>query len=197
MKKRYDFVKIAILLGTFIYITSVILMLGLMAKQYIELEKDIRDTTKATKQLYDDIYKTINGIKLLCPEDLIEKDGEPIEEKPKPESKDTEERLLRTANYEYDYVRATCYTDETGKGLGICYDGTPTYFGCLAGSKEQLGKEVILLDEELNYLGNFKFHDTGDPAYVNSKRIDIWQPSLTEANNWIKEVGDYVYIIYI
>ena len=55
----------------------------------------------------------------------------------------------------------------------------------------------MLFDEQLNYLGMFKFHDVGDPAYVNSKRIDIWQPNITEVNNWIEEVGDYVYIIYI
>ncbi len=195
MDKSYKFVKIGLLLGTFIYITSVIVMLGLMAQRLVELTEDVQETTRDTKRLYNEIYKTFDGIKLLCPEELIEKDGEPVEDEPNHNS--IKSLPAQTANYEYDYVRATCYTDETGNGLGICYDGTPTYFGCLAGSKEQLGKEVILLDEELNYLGTFKFHDTGDPAYVNSERIDVWQPSITEANDWIEEVGDYVYIIYI
>ena len=151
-----------------------------------------------TLKINQDVKRTLDGIKLLCPEELIEDDGVPAEKEGKDKTEyDLDTQPTEVVNYEYDYVRATCYTDDTGAGLGICYDGTPTYFGCLAGSEEQLGKKVLLFDAELNYLGEFEFHDTGKPEYVNSKRIDIWQPNLDTANDWIKEVGDYVYIIYI
>ena len=152
---------------------------------------------KETRDINAEVQRTLNGIKLICPEEQIKEPAEPAEEKETKTEYDLETAPVEVVNYEYDYVRATCYTDATGEGLGICYDGTPTYFGCLAGSKEQLGKRVVLLDAELNYLGEFEFHDTGNPEYVNSKRIDIWQPNLDAAYDWIKEVGDYVYIIYI
>lgn len=150
-----------------------------------------------TLSINQDMKRTLDGIKLLCPEEQIKEDGVPVEKDKNKIEYDLETMPTEVVNYDYDYVRATCYTNGTDEDTGICYDGTPTYFGCLSGSKEQLGKKVILLDTELNYLGKFEFHDTGNPEYVNSQRIDIWQPNLEAVNDWIKEVGDYVYIIYI
>lgn len=163
----------------------------------VVLGATIFSLVEETRELNAEVRRTIEGIILLCPEEQIKEPAEPAEEKKTKTEYDLDTAPVTTVNYEYDYVRATCYTDDTGEGLGICYDGTPTYFGCLAGSEEQLGKKVLLLDAELNYLGEFEFHDTGNPEYVNSQRIDIWQPDLDAAYDWIKEVGDYVYIIYI
>ena len=175
-----------------------IMMASGMVLYMIALGTTIFILAEQTLKINQDVKRTLDGIKLLCPEEQIKEDGVPAEEEEDDETEyDLDTLPTEVVNYEYDYVRATCYTDDTGAGLGICYDGTPTYFGCLAGSKEQLGKKVLLLDAELNYLGEFELNDTGKPEYVNSQRIDIWQPDLDAAYDWIKEVGDYVYIIYI
>lgn len=181
---------------------KLIIVSTIMLLYMVALGATVFVIAEQTLAINQDVKRTLDGIKLLCPEEQIKEDGVPAEEEKEDDADEKTEYDLdnlptEIVNYEYDYVRATCYTDHNGEGLGICYDGTPTYFGCLAGSEEQLGKRVLLFDAELNYLGEFEFHDTGNPEYVDSKHIDIWQPDIDAAYDWIEEVGDYVYIIYI
>lgn len=92
---------------------------------------------------------------------------------------------------------------------GITASGQETRDGVIAGRKEDLGKVAALYRYNSNgtvgeFIGYYEFLDTGAGIDTNNNgigdsikkglSIDIWKASMIEANDWIAEYGDYVYI---
>ena len=84
--------------------------------------------------------------------------------------------------------------------------------GVIAGRKEDLGKVAALYaiaeDGSIGeFLGYYDFYDTGagmdsdgdgiGDTIRTGKSVDVFQPSMDSAVNWIKKYGDYVYIVII
>lgn len=81
---------------------------------------------------------------------LIRTLKEPI---PEPEEVEVVEEVE-----EYILIESTAYYDKYNRR---CADGTKPHVGVLAGKKEWLGKSVELYDLNMNYLGEYVFHDVG------------------------------------
>ncbi len=92
-------------------------------------------------------------------------------------------------------IRCTCYVGGT-----VTATGKKPYFGIVAGKPEWYGHavEMYRVNEDGSqgeFIGWFEVDDTGPNELLeNGKAIDLWQPTLEDANNWIAEYGDYVYI---
>ena len=121
---------------------------------------------------------------------------------------------LATANISADAsqenmkrIRCTCYCEP-----GTTASGHPTRGGVIAGRKEDLGKVAALYaiaeDGSIGeFLGYYDFYDTGagmdsdgdgiGDTIRTGKSVDVFQPSMDSAVNWIKKYGDYVYIVII
>ena len=104
-------------------------------------------------------------------------------------------------------IRCTCYCEP-----GTTASGHPTRGGVIAGRKEDLGKVAALYaiaeDGSIGeFLGYYDFYDTGagmdsdgdgiGDTIRTGKSVDVFQPSMDSAVNWIKKYGDYVYIVII
>lgn len=107
-------------------------------------------------------------------------------------------------------VRCTCYIDE-----GITASGTYTRPGIVASKKDLIGCVVQLnaINEDGSigeFIGFYEILDTGygrETGVGESKilkgktlgtietfeTIDVWQPTLHQAEEWIDRYGDYVF----
>lgn len=103
--------------------------------------------------------------------------------------------------------RCTCYLDR-----GVTASGHYTRHGIIAGRRADLGKVAAIYecDSDGNvggFIGYYEFLDTGagidtdgdgkGDSLKKGLSIDVYQDSIQEAREWIKEHGDYVYIKYI
>jgi 3D (Asp-Asp-Asp) domain-containing protein len=98
-------------------------------------------------------------------------------------------------------VRCTCYVDR-----GTTASGKTTREGIVAGKREWIGCVAALYqvneDGKLgDFIGYYEFLDTGygiQTDYGGSiqlgQSIDVWQPSMKDAYNWVGQYGDYVYM---
>ena len=101
-------------------------------------------------------------------------------------------------------IRCTCYIIN-----GITASGHKTRPGIIAGKKEDIGKIAALyqIDKDGSlgeFIGYYEFLDTGSgidtdgdgkgDSIKKGLSVDVWQPSLKDAKEWIKQYGDYVYI---
>lgn len=101
-------------------------------------------------------------------------------------------------------VRCTCYIDR-----GTTASGIQTREGIIAGRKEWLGMAAVLYEVKEDgtlgdFIGYYEFCDTGagmdtdgdgkGDTIKTGNSVDVWQPSMQNARNWIKEHGDYVYM---
>lgn len=94
-------------------------------------------------------------------------------------------------------IRCMVYT-----GGEVTYTGVTPYVGCVAGSKELLGKDCYLYKTDKNgtkgeLIGKFKFDDTGygvDGNIANGDAICVYRCNTNSCNNWIDTYGDDVYI---
>lgn len=100
-------------------------------------------------------------------------------------------------------IRATCYTSDEG---AITASGRKVKEGYIAGRKEwcDQGYVVILYNENMQYIGQFEFMDTGagldtdrdgkGDSIRNGTSIDIYRNSLDRCYEWVNNYGDYVYM---
>lgn len=101
-------------------------------------------------------------------------------------------------------IRCTCYIDS-----GITASGQETRDGIIAGRRSDLGKVAALYRYNSDgsvgeFIGYYEFLDTGNgidtdgdgkgDSLKKGLSIDVYKYTLTEANDWIAEYGDYVYI---
>ena len=108
-------------------------------------------------------------------------------------------------------LRCTCYLD-----TGTTASGCQTRPNIMAAKKEWIGcvAEVNAINEDGSvgeFIGFFEILDAGygrETGYGESKilkgktlgtietgeTVDIWQPTLEAAQDWIKKYGDYVYV---
>lgn len=108
-------------------------------------------------------------------------------------------------------IRCTCYLDS-----GTTASGCQTREGIMAAKTEWMGciAEVNAINEDGTvgeFIGFFEILDTGygrETGHGESKilkgktlgtietgeTVDIWQPTLHAAEEWIDRYGDYVYI---
>ncbi|MDD6825778.1 MAG: hypothetical protein PUE12_06625 [Oscillospiraceae bacterium] len=114
-----------------------------------------------------------------------------------------------SANTEIDIikpvkVRCTCYTSTEGS---ITASGEHVREGIIAGKREWMHKTAILYDLDMNLIGIYEVKDTGagmdtdgdgkGDSIKNGKSIDVYRNTLTRCYDWIKEYGDYVYLVII
>lgn len=101
-------------------------------------------------------------------------------------------------------IRCTCYIVQ-----GQTASGQHTREGIIAGKKEWLGRCAILYaintDGSIgDLIGIYEFLDTGagidtdgdgkGDSIKKGLSVDVWQPSMDAAKEWIRTYGDYVYI---
>lgn len=92
-------------------------------------------------------------------------------------------------------IRCTCYVGGT-----VTATGKTPHFGIVAGPRDWFGCAVAVyrVNEDGSkgeFIAWFEVDDTGpNELLLSGKAIDLWQPTLEDANAWIKEYGDYVYI---
>lgn len=94
-------------------------------------------------------------------------------------------------------VRCMVYTG----GESTCTGVTP-YVGCVAGSKELLGKSCYLYETNSdgtkgNFIGKFKFDDTGygvNGSIESGDAICVYRYNMDSCNDWVATYGDNVYI---
>lgn len=95
---------------------------------------------------------------------------------------------------ELQKIRITCYVatgNRTASG-DIPYEG-----GC-ASNWAHMGDTAILFDEDMNYIGEFIVNDVGGAKSLkNGTSIDLFKNDLQSAKNFIKEHGDFGYIIWL
>lgn len=111
-------------------------------------------------------------------------------------------------------IRATCYCDE-----GLTTSGSQTRPGIIASKKEYLGYVVCInaVNEDGSvgeFIGFYEVLDTGygietgigqsnvKPdktlgSLETGESIDIYMPTLHQAEEWIGTYGDYVYIKFV
>ena len=104
-------------------------------------------------------------------------------------------------------IRCTCYCEP-----GITASGAHTKVGIIAGRKDDLGKVAAIYsiaeDGSIGeFLGYYEFKDTGagmdsdgdgvGDTIRTGKSVDVFQNTLQDAKAWVKEYGDYVYIVII
>lgn len=101
-------------------------------------------------------------------------------------------------------IRCTCYIDQ-----GTTASGQETRPGIIAGKREWLGRCAVLyrINEDGSIgdlIGIYEFLDTGagidtdgdgkGDSIKKGLSVDVWQPSIEQAREWIATYGDYVYI---
>lgn len=101
-------------------------------------------------------------------------------------------------------IRCTCYVQ-----TGITASGQHTRKGIVAGKKEWIGRTCALYSIDSDgsvgqFIGYFEFLDTGagidtdgdgrGDSIANGTSIDVWQPSMEKAREFIAEYGDYVWL---
>ena len=101
-------------------------------------------------------------------------------------------------------MRCTCYIDR-----GTTASGAQTRDGIIAGRREWLGYVACIYaikeDGSIgDFIGYYEFKDTGagidtdgdgrGDSIKNGLSVDVWRSSMSEARNWVKTYGDYVYI---
>lgn len=113
--------------------------------------------------------------------------------------------------YEPTKVRCTCYIDE-----GYTCSGAYTRPGIIAAKKEWIGcvAELNAINEDGSvgeFIGFYEILDTGygrETCVGESKilkgktlgtietgeTVDVWQPTMHAAEEWIDKYGDYVYV---
>lgn len=101
-------------------------------------------------------------------------------------------------------IRCTCYLDR-----GITASGKYTRYGIVSGKRDYLGSIAAIYvynpDGSVgDFIGYFEFLDTGagmdsdgdgiGDTIRTGKSIDVYQYTMYEAKEWIREYGDYVYL---
>ena len=109
-------------------------------------------------------------------------------------------------------IRATCYTSDEG---AITYSGQKVRTGIIAGKTDWQGSVALLytykmIDGEpipVELIGIYEVLDTGagidtdgdgnGDSIINGQSIDIYQPTMHQAEEWIDEYGDYVMMMLV
>jgi 3D (Asp-Asp-Asp) domain-containing protein len=109
-------------------------------------------------------------------------------------------------------IRATCYTSDEG---AITYSGQKVRTGIIAGKTDWQGSVALLytykmVDGEpipVELIGIYEVLDTGagidtdgdgnGDSIINGQSIDIYQPTMHQAEEWIDEYGDYVMMMLV
>lgn len=99
-------------------------------------------------------------------------------------------------------IRCTCYIEH-----GVTASGKHTRANTIAGAPEWLGYTAALYEmtEEGGlgeFIGYYEFIDTGagidtdgdgkGDTILNGESVDVWQPDMDHANQWVEDHGDYV-----
>lgn len=95
---------------------------------------------------------------------------------------------------EKQQVRCTCYLP-TGNRTA---DGTVPYYGICASNRAHLGDVACVWTLDGEFIGYFECRDIGGNVKLrNGTAIDIFQPDMQSALDWVATYGDYVEIIWI
>lgn len=96
-------------------------------------------------------------------------------------------------------MRVTCYCPESCSGK-ITADGSVPKPNYTCGAKREWIGGVALVYENDDgkpgdFIGMYEIEDTGSaPRIKNGTSIDIYQSSLKDANNFVAEYGDYLWV---
>lgn len=105
---------------------------------------------------------------------------------------DYEPTILRSGS-----VRCMVYT-----GGEVTCTGVEPYVGCIAGSRDLLGKSCYLYTcdengEKGGFIGKFKFDDTGygvDGNIANGEAVCVYRCNEESCDTWLADYGDNVYM---
>lgn len=92
-------------------------------------------------------------------------------------------------------IRCTCYVGGT-----VTANGKKPFYGTVAGPRDWFGCAVAIYQMNEaggcgDFIGWFEVNDTGpNDLLLSGRAIDLWQESLEDANDWVSQYGDYVYI---
>lgn len=101
-------------------------------------------------------------------------------------------------------IRCTCYIQK-----GTTASGQKVRKGIVAGRREWIGRTCALYSISENggvgeFIGYYEFLDTGagidtdhdgkGDSIINGDSIDVWQPTIEDAKDFIKTYGDFVYM---
>lgn len=91
-------------------------------------------------------------------------------------------------------VKISCYLP-----TGNCtYSGQMPYVGGCAVNKEHLGQTAMLFDADYRFLGYWEVNDIGGNSLLRQgKAIDIYQETMEDALNFIKENGDHGFVVWL
>lgn len=91
-------------------------------------------------------------------------------------------------------VKISCYLP-----TGNCtYSGQMPYVGGCAVNKEHLGQTAMLFDAEYRFIGFFEINDIGGNSLLKQGRaVDIFQETMEDARNFIRENGDHGYVVWL
>lgn len=109
-------------------------------------------------------------------------------------------------------IRATCYTSNEG---AITYSGQKVRTGIIAGKKDWQGNVALLYSYKIvdgepvpdELIGIYEVLDTGAGIDTNGdgkgdtipagESIDVYQPTMHAAEEWIDQYGDYVLMMLV
>ena len=91
-------------------------------------------------------------------------------------------------------IRISCYIP-----TGNCtYSGQMPYVGGCAANKEHMGQTAMVFDAEYRFLGFYEVNDIGGNSLLKQgKALDIYQETLEDAQNFIRENGDHGFVIWL
>lgn len=107
--------------------------------------------------------------------------------------------LLTTVNIfgqdmEMQEVKISCYLPTGCK----TYSGQVPYVGGCAVNKEHLGQTAMLFDAEYRFVGFYEVNDIGGNRLLKQGRaIDVFQETMTDAKDFIRENGDHGFVIWL
>lgn len=97
-------------------------------------------------------------------------------------------------DWEPEEVKISCYLPTGNK----TYSGQEPYVGGCAVNKEHLGQTAMLFDADFRFIGYWEVNDIGGNSLLRQgKAVDIFQETLEDAQEFIRENGDRGYVIFI
>lgn len=97
-------------------------------------------------------------------------------------------------DWEPQEVKISCYLP-TGNNT---YTGQKPYVGGCAVNKEHLGQTAMLFDAEFRFLGYWEVNDIGGNSLLRQgKAVDIFQETIDDAREFIRENGDHGYVVWL
>ena len=108
----------------------------------------------------------------------------------------------RAQEPQLELMRVTCYCPESCPGT-VTASGTKPRPNYTCGARKDLIGCIALVYEDDNgqigkFVGMYMVEDTGNAERIKSgKSIDVYQATLSDAKAYVKEHGDYQWVMFV